>query len=1005
MCVGSLHTLPMAIDISRHLLELFFEEHSHLANIHEIFSQSMEETFDQEDIRISYPKSSIVIENLIAEKSSYNAKITIGEQSFLVPWMTPNGTFIINGVEKVPLIQEVKARHVIYVSPIIKSAVIATTRFPNTKFPVRLVFKATEMYLDVSMISRQLAEDDDDDDDGVPSNDDITTKIPFEVLIAIFNSNINHVVAVLESMEESATTLSLLLASLKPNDARNIPNKEKLVENIFGLFVDDDEIVDDIVINTLLYMLNECVLVYFGKKEPSDRNDYSNKLLKSSGDIIAPILSDAISRKSTNYTKILEAKLMPMMRTGVITVGSKTYSKMVVQVSKRSSFDIFSSIRKIAIPCDENSAGVEMRRAHPSQRGFICLSETPEGKTTGLIKSLALTCVLSPKMESTKIFRKILRWMKLQRNQTLEEESGESSETKMPIFTRKSLILHQSPISKRRYSLHKTREVDEIPMDEDAKYFDANKFFRVWIIFDGIVLGYFFNTIDGKVYEEFRDKMKKKYQYISISNPSKFVVEVRTWSGRIMKPLLKSPVNLKKLQKCKSWESLMEKGFVEYLDPSEKNTMEKDISETLDGEGKYAEIHPCTLFGIPASLIPFANHNQTARNVFASSMIKQAMQLVESPSLYHEGKYLVYGQKPLVNTITSDIFGLNENPNGINLIVCVLSYTGYNMEDAIIVNKNSVDNGLFLSMVRNVYNIAIDGDIVYDNDEVLLLEGELEKKISKIKLPERQTNFNGVQITRPSVVDSPMEDVEGRFFMKHDEYRELSIGDKMASRNAQKGVVGRIMPAEDMPFTEDGIKPDIIFNPHGIPSRMTMGQLLEGVIGTQCAINGTFFDGTSFNPNLDIDEILEMEIKNSGLLYSGISGEVMEEFHSLGTIYYMPLKHQAKDKVYIRWVGPNELFSRQPVAGKKKGGGLKFGEMEMDSLVSHGAANSAMDTLRQSDMCDIPICKGCGLTPMAEKVCPVCKMEDVVDVEMPYSFKVFSDLAKCTNMLTQVELE
>lgn len=984
----------------------------------------MKETFHRDDIRVSPPKSSVVIEDIIAEKSNYNAKVTIDGQSFSVPWMTPGGTFIINGVEKVPLIQEVKARHVVYISPVVNSAVIAVTRFPMAKFPVRLVLKASEIYLDVSMISRQLAEGDDDDE--ISSNGDITTKIPFQVLIEMFNSNINHIVAILESMGESKTTLSLLLASLRPSDARNAPNKEKLVENIFALsdFVDDAEVIDDIVVDTLLYMLNECVLVYFGKKDPSDRNNYSNKLLKSSGDIIKPILSDAISRKSTNYAKILEAKLMPMMRTGVMTIGSKTYSKMVVQVSKRSSFDILSNPRKITIPCDENSAGVEMRQIHPSQRGFVCLSETPEGKTTGLVKSLALTCVLSPKMKSAKIFREILRWMKSQRERTLSMNNGnsvtESSSvgTRSPIFTRRSLTLHESPISKRRYSLHKTYDEDDdiitnenlVSVDKalkeagNAQYFDTEKFFRVWIIFDGIVLGYFFNTKDGKVYGKFRQQMKEKYQYISISNPSKFVVEVRTWSGRPMRPLLKMHANWEKVRECQSWGDVVDRGFVEYLDPSEINTMEKDIAQ-IQGKGKYVEIHPCTLFGIPASLIPFANHNQSARNIFASSMIKQAMQLTGEPSLYHEGKYLVYGQKPLVNTITSNILGLDENPNGINLTVCVLAYTGYNMEDAIIVNKNSVDNGLFLSMTRTIHNIATDGDIVHDNDEILLLEGEFEKKVSKIKLPERQTSFNGVQIMHPPIVDAPMEDIKGRFFMKHDEYRELSIGDKLASRHAQKGVVGRIMDAEDMPFNEDGIKPDIIFNPHGIPSRMTMGQLLEGVIGTQCAIRGTFFDGTPFNPNLPMDKVLELEMRNSGPLYSGMSGEMMEGDHHLSLIYYMPLKHQAKDKVYVRWVGPKELFSRQPVAGKKKSGGLKFGEMEMDAMISHGAANSILDTMRQSDMCEMLVCEGCGHFPITEKMCPTCKCEKTNKIEIPYSFKVFSDLAKCANMLTRMDLD
>lgn len=994
----------MSISQRKRLLELFFDEHSYLANVDRIFLDAMNAT------TTLLPPDDVDVNEMIANKSSYNANATVANQSFTLPWMTSSGTFIINGVERVPLIQEVKARNAIYVSSVTDEkglAVVATTRFSGAKIPTRLVLKAREIYLDVSAISRQLEEydDDDDDEDVLPK---ITTKIPLATLVDIFGSRID-VVDTLEGMGAIGATLSMLLASLRPSDMEAPPNRDTLRENIFKLPLDDTELIDDIIITTLLYMFNECVLVYFGK-ESSNRDNYANKWLKTSGDIISPIVADVISRKATNYARALDIKLLSMMRTGNITVGKRTYAKMVVQVSKRSTFDVLSSVRKIAIPCDENSAGVGMRQLHPSQNGFICLSETPEGKTTGLVKSLALTCVISPKLDTPKILQRVLRWIQRQR---------EKVHVHTPATQMSSL---QSPIIQRRASLHRNLDtssddeptgVDATKVDEMLRaLYDETKYVRTWVVFDGVVIGYFLSNVgDDEVYEKFRNGMKKRYKYISVSNPSKLIVEVRTWSGRPMRPLLvvsdTSPVDWRRVRKCKSWKELVSNGLVEYLDPSETNVVEDKIAGLgYDGDFskfKYMEIHPCTLFGIPASLIPFANHNQSARNIFASSMIKQAMQLVANPPLYNEGKYLVYGQRPLVDTITADILGLNDNPNGINLVVCVLAYTGYNMEDAIIVNKSSVDNGLFLSMVRNVHNKSTDGDVFYDGDEMLLVEGDEAKKVTAMKLPTRQTTFNGVTITRTTPPDMPSVH-DGRLFVKDDEYRALSVGDKIASRHAQKGIVGRIMDTNDMPFTGDGIRPDIIFNPHGIPSRMTMGQLLEGVVGTQCTIDGSFFDGTSFNEDLDIDAILEMERNNSRELYSGMSGEYMGDHH-LGTIYYMPLKHQSKDKVYVRWIGPNELFSRQPVAGKKKGGGLKFGEMEMDAMISHGAANAINDTIRQSDMCKISACDTCGLFPAVEDECGVCGSEDVVEMEAPYSLKVFADLCKCANMLMKVKVE
>lgn len=995
----------MSISQRKRLLEMFFAEHSHLSNVDKIFFDAMDKTFAN---GLLLSSKNVDVEELIANKLSYNADVNVANQSFTIPWMTSAGTFIVNGVERVPLIQEVKGRNIIYVSSIADEkglTIIATTRFLNARFPVRLVLKATEIYLDVSAISRQLEEGDDDDDDDVLPN--VITKVPLAILADIFGSRID-VVDILEGMGASGATLSILLASLKPSSMEALPNKDALRENIFNLPLDDMELADDIIIITLLHMFNECVLVYFGKKS-SDRDNYANKWLRTSGDIISPIISDIISRKATNYARALDTKLLSMMRTGNITIGKRTYAKMVVQVSKRSTFDILSSVRKVAIPCDENSAGVGMRQLHPSQNGFICLSETPEGKTTGLVKSLALTCVISPKLDTPKILHRILRWIRRQRNKIQGDEHITSLQT--PIIRRRTSLRRNLDTSSDDDGTEPDGVVAQV--DEMLKaLYDETKYVRTWIIFDGVVIGYFFsNKDDDEIYKEFRDKMKKKYKYISISNPSKLMVEVRTWNGRPMRPLLvvsdTSPVDWKKVCRCKSWKELVTNGLVEYLDPSETNVVEDKIAG-LGYEGnfanfKYMEIHPCTLFGMPASLIPFANHNQSARNIFASSMIKQAMQLVANPPLYNEGKYLVYGQRPLVDTITSDILGLNENPNGINLVVCVLSYTGYNMEDAIIVNKTSVDNGLFLSMVRNVHNKATDGNVFHDEDEILLVEGENAKKVTALKPSIQQTTFNGVTVTRmtPSSVPSVNN---GRLFIKDDEYRELSVGDKIASRHAQKGVVGRIMYTNDMPFTDDGICPDIIFNPHGIPSRMTMGQLLEGVVGTQCAIDGSFFDGTSFNEDLNIDTILEMERNNSCGLYSGMSGEYMGEHH-LGTIYYMPLKHQSKDKVYVRWIGPNELFSRQPVAGKKKGGGLKFGEMEMDAMISHGAANAINDTTRQSDMCKISACDICGLFPATEEECGVCYSTNAVEIEVPYSLKVFADLCKCANMLMKVKVD
>jgi DNA-directed RNA polymerase beta subunit len=334
-------------------------------------------------------------------------------------------------------------------------------------------------------------------------------------------------------------------------------------------------------------------------------------------------------------------------------------------------------------------------------------------------------------------------------------------------------------------------------------------------------------------------------------------------------------------------------------------------------------------------------------------MVKQGMQLFPDPSPHYEGKYLLSGQKPLITTLGHDLLGMDQAPNGVNLIVAIMSYTGYNMEDAIILNRDAALRGLFLSRVRH----------------------------GKIQIP----------------LDPYPREV-GRVGREGDTYHTLAMGDKLASRHAQKGVIGAVLDAVDMPFTEEGVVPDILFNAHGIPSRMTMGQLLEGILGTRCAMEGTFYDGTPFQSHLDMEEILRLEHDQGTLLYHGMTGEVLGKVHHLGLLYYIALRHQAEDKVYTRWIGPTEIFSRQPVSGKKHGGGLKMGEMEIDAAISHGAAHVLKDTIRESDMVRIPVCGVCGEFPVSGRSCPRCGEKKVHTREMPYSLKVFSDLSKCGHM-------
>jgi DNA-directed RNA polymerase beta subunit len=401
------------------------------------------------------------------------------------------------------------------------------------------------------------------------------------------------------------------------------------------------------------------------------------------------------------------------------------------------------------------------------------------------------------------------------------------------------------------------------------------------------------------------------------------------------------------LPERKTWEELIEMGAIEYLDPMEVSCM-SIASVGYNGDvSKYThmEIHPSTMFGTSMSLIPYPEHNQGARNIFASSMVKQAMQMrIDADST--ESKVLEYAQKPLVSTAVADILGINEFPNGINVLVAIMSYTGYNQEDAIIVKKSALDRGLFRSIYNKRYSRdRLAGSIVVEPNslegslqEVLIVEGLAEKKVTR------------VHVTPPNGI-----------------HRSPVVGDKLASRHAQKGVIGLILEEENMPFTESGITPDLIINPHSIPSRMTVGQVIEAMVGVECSVTGTFADGTPFT-----DKKLDDIQGKYEVMYNGMTGEKFQSPCAIGIVYYMALKHQVEDKLYIRWKGPRNALSRQPVSGKARGGGLRFGEMEYDCLVAHGAAHMIDDIANHSDVGGFS--------------------------NVPHSFKVFQDLMAACNI-------
>ncbi|KAM0688034.1 DNA-dependent RNA polymerase II [Conglomerata obtusa] len=478
----------------------------------------------------------------------------------------------------------------------------------------------------------------------------------------------------------------------------------------------------------------------------------------------------------------------------------------------------------------------------------------------------------------------------------------------------------------------------------------------------------------------------------------------------------------------------------------------------------HCEIHPSMILGICASIVPFPDHNQSPRNTYQSAMGKQAMGIYATNYLTRMdtlSNLLYYPQKPLVTTKAMEIVKFRELPAGQNAIVAIACYSGYNQEDSIIMNQSSINRGLFRSFFYRTYTdqenarpnveekfcIPIRGEVMrmknlnynkieedgiigvgmrVTGDDVLI--GKVKKSKNKDDKANLYANNNinnndenlthtiydcstPMRSTESGIIDTVMvSERDGYKFVKVKvrSSRIPQMGDKFASRHGQKGTIGITLRQEDMPFSSQGLIPDIIINPHAIPSRMTIGHLIECLSGKLSALQAKEGDATPFN-NVTVDSISEELIKygyNSRgfeVFYCGYTGRKLKAQIFVGPTYYQRLKHMVDDKIHARARGPVQILTRQPVEGRSRDGGLRFGEMERDCIISHGAAMFLRERLFEvSDAYTISVCSRCGY--MQSGVCRSCGVE-VKEVDVPYAFKLLIQELNAMGISVKFDLE
>ncbi|CAD7700122.1 unnamed protein product [Ostreobium quekettii] len=785
---------------------------------------------------------------------------------------------------------------------------------------------------------------------------------------------------------------------------------------------------------------------------------YGNKRLELAGNLLALLFEDLFKRLNWELMRQADSTLSKSNRAGmfdisrsirqdVITHGFehslasgnwnikrfKVERKGVSQVLSRLSFiAAFGMMTRVTSNVDKGLKLAGPRALHPAQWGMLCPADTPEGEGCGLTKNLAL----------------------------LTHVTNDDEEDPL---TRLAYIFGVEPWGLIRGT-------------------DLARAGAIIVMLNGNVLGV--HRRPRSFINAFRALRRagRVGEFVSISIKHECIL-ISCDGGRVCRPLIICDAGVPRVRQehieavkagKMDFNDFLRRGLIEYLDVNEENDCNIALDEKFCGPlTTHLEVEPFTILGVVAGLVPYPHHNQSPRNTYQCAMGKQAMgniafnQLKRMDTLLY---LLCYPQRPLLTTQTIELVGFDRLGAGQNAVVAVMSYSGYDIEDAIVMNKAGLDRGFGRCIVLRKYGANVKRYMNRTMDQIRgppleaggtgtalhryrVLEsdglpavgeriGQGDVFINKfVPRNTRDTLANplsmgenfykaraetfkcgpGEQYIVDRVLLTENEDspICIKVLMRHTRVPEL--GDKFSSRHGQKGVVGNIVSQEDMPFGENGICPDLIMNPHGFPSRMTVGKMIE-LIGSKAAVlSGRFHSGTAFGEPTglasSVAEISETLVAHGfnycgkDFLTSGITGEPLQGYIFMGPVYYQKLKHMVLDKMHARARGPRMVLTRQPTEGRSRDGGLRLGEMERDCLIAYGASMLLLERLMiSSDKFEVHVDTRSGLLGYysASRGCAVSPLDKsskhMASLTIPYACKLLFQELQGMNIVPRLRL-